>query len=261
MTGNGSTYGDGAETGIGIAAPLSQLGFDERLEWGDRNGDGGTLGELAMGTQSQWIDEHRRGAAPTRRPGTGAKAAVKGAPERHGAARKSTAGTGTGAGTGAGATKAGNGRAHASGVDAAMPGGTGVRTGGARGVDPVVMGILSAEYDTADAYIRVLGRILRDMRTSRGLTLKEAAGSCAVSLSYLSEVERGSKAISPSALASVLTGFGVPLSELLARMAVTIRGEEMRVVKETARKHREAIREDIRNNPRKYQPMLRPRTK
>ncbi|GGL26695.1 helix-turn-helix transcriptional regulator [Phycicoccus endophyticus] len=60
-----------------------------------------------------------------------------------------------------------------------------------------------------------LGEVLREVRTGQGRTLRDVAATAAVSLGYLSEIERGTKEASSELLASVCDGLGVSLSELL----------------------------------------------
>ncbi|NHA67800.1 helix-turn-helix domain-containing protein [Phycicoccus flavus] len=60
-----------------------------------------------------------------------------------------------------------------------------------------------------------LGEALREARRAQGRTLRDVAGSAAVSLGYLSEVERGTKEASSELLASICDGLGLTLSELL----------------------------------------------
>ncbi len=60
-----------------------------------------------------------------------------------------------------------------------------------------------------------LGEVLREVRTGQGRTLRDVAASSAVSLGYLSEIERGTKEASSELLASVCDGLGMNLSDLL----------------------------------------------
>ncbi len=60
-----------------------------------------------------------------------------------------------------------------------------------------------------------LGEVLREVRTGQGRTLRDVAASSAVSLGYLSEIERGTKEASSELLASVCDGLGMSLSDLL----------------------------------------------
>ena len=60
-----------------------------------------------------------------------------------------------------------------------------------------------------------IGDVLRDARRQQGRTLREVSSVARVSLGYLSEVERGQKEASSELLASVCTGLGLSLSEVL----------------------------------------------
>lgn len=60
-----------------------------------------------------------------------------------------------------------------------------------------------------------LGEVLREIRQDQGRTLRDVAGTAAVSLGYLSEIERGTKEASSELLASVCAGLDTSLSEVL----------------------------------------------
>ncbi len=62
---------------------------------------------------------------------------------------------------------------------------------------------------------RELGDVLREQRQSQGRTLREVSAAAAVSLGYLSEVERGEKEASSELLASICGALRLPLSEVL----------------------------------------------
>ena len=64
-----------------------------------------------------------------------------------------------------------------------------------------------------------MGEVLREVRTGQGRTLRDVAASSAVSLGYLSEIERGTKEASSELLGSVCDGLGMTLSELLGMVA------------------------------------------
>lgn len=70
--------------------------------------------------------------------------------------------------------------------------------------------------DPADP-IMPLGRRLRDRRKSLGLTLKDVADRARLSLSFISQIERGIAAPSLSSLVSVSQVLGVEVSEFLAQ--------------------------------------------
>lgn len=72
-----------------------------------------------------------------------------------------------------------------------------------------------------------LGEVLREARTSQGRTLRQVSSQAAISLGYLSELERGEKEASSELLASVCTALGVPLSGVIAEVATRVaRAEE-----------------------------------
>jgi transcriptional regulator with XRE-family HTH domain len=66
---------------------------------------------------------------------------------------------------------------------------------------------------------RELGDVLREQRQHQGRTLREVSASAAVSLGYLSEVERGEKEASSELLGSICTALGLPLSKVLSRVS------------------------------------------
>lgn len=57
-------------------------------------------------------------------------------------------------------------------------------------------------------YRHALGYTLRNMRTERGMTLRDVSGKASMALGYLSEVERGQKEISSELLETVAVGLG-----------------------------------------------------
>lgn len=66
---------------------------------------------------------------------------------------------------------------------------------------------------------RELGEVLREYRTRQGRTLREVSSDAAVSLGYLSEVERGQKEASSELLGSICHALNVPLSHVLRVVA------------------------------------------
>ena len=60
-----------------------------------------------------------------------------------------------------------------------------------------------------------IGDVLRTHRQERGQTLRQVASKASVALGYLSEVERGQKAVSSEILASVAEALEVPLSVVM----------------------------------------------
>ena len=60
-----------------------------------------------------------------------------------------------------------------------------------------------------------LGEVLRERRQDQSRTLRDVASSAAVSLGYLSEIERGVKEASSELLAAVCDALDVPMSVVL----------------------------------------------
>ncbi|GAA4124893.1 helix-turn-helix transcriptional regulator [Knoellia locipacati] len=60
-----------------------------------------------------------------------------------------------------------------------------------------------------------LGEALRERRQLQGRTLRDVAATAAVSLGYLSEVERGVKEASSELLSAICLALDVPLSVVL----------------------------------------------
>lgn len=69
----------------------------------------------------------------------------------------------------------------------------------------------------------VIGEVLREERIRQDRVLSDVASDAAVSLPYLSEVERGRKEISSDVLAAVTDALGVPLVEVLERCVERLR--------------------------------------
>lgn len=69
----------------------------------------------------------------------------------------------------------------------------------------------------------VVGDVLRDERRRQERTLADVAGEAAVSLPYLSEVERGRKEVSSDVLDAIGTALDLPLVEILERSAERLR--------------------------------------
>lgn len=61
----------------------------------------------------------------------------------------------------------------------------------------------------------ILGDVLRDLRTERGMTMRDVSKGALMSLGYLSEVERGVKEASSETLAAIAGALDVPLSSIL----------------------------------------------
>lgn len=69
----------------------------------------------------------------------------------------------------------------------------------------------------------VIGDVLRDERRRQERTLADVADDAAVSLPYLSEVERGVKEVSSDLLAAIADALDLPLVEILERSADRLR--------------------------------------
>lgn len=81
----------------------------------------------------------------------------------------------------------------------------------------------------------VLGQELRRRRLDRRETLEAVALRAAVSLQYLSEVERGAKEPSSEVVAAIATALETTLLDLTAAVAVHLRGDHDGAVASTAR--------------------------
>lgn len=62
---------------------------------------------------------------------------------------------------------------------------------------------------------REVGDVLRTRRVDLGRTLRDVSAQAAVSLGYLSEVERGEKEASSELLASICAALDLPMSAML----------------------------------------------
>jgi XRE family transcriptional regulator, stress-response regulator len=67
-----------------------------------------------------------------------------------------------------------------------------------------------------------VGDALRRRRQAQGRTLREVAAAAGVSLTYLSEVERGRKEASSEVLEAVCTALDLVLADLLYEVAETL---------------------------------------
>lgn len=105
-----------------------------------------------------------------------------------------------------------------------------VRAGPAapRGIDPpgsvvVVNGVPSGRKAGHMIVLRqVIGDELRRRRQDQGRTLREVSGAAAVSLGYLSEVERGQKEASSELLAAICGALEVSMSDVLASVSFEV---------------------------------------
>lgn len=74
----------------------------------------------------------------------------------------------------------------------------------------------------------VIGDVLRDERTRQQRTLTDVAHEAAVSVPYLSEVERGRKEVSSELLEAITGALELPLVEVLERSAERLRTRAQR---------------------------------
>lgn len=81
----------------------------------------------------------------------------------------------------------------------------------------------------------VIGEELRRRRQDQGRTLREVSGAAAVSLGYLSEVERGHKEASSELLAAICDALDLSLSELLAAVSTHMAQAELQHTAPTTR--------------------------
>lgn len=83
----------------------------------------------------------------------------------------------------------------------------------------------AGEVGAEISFRKVLGEVLRSLRTKDGKTLREVSERAGVSLGYLSEVERGQKEASSELLGSITAALDMRLSDLLRLVADRV--EEM----------------------------------
>jgi len=77
-----------------------------------------------------------------------------------------------------------------------------------------------------------VGEALRRRRLAQGRTLREVATAAGVSLTYLSEVERGRKEASSEVLEAVCAALRLGLAELFFEVAETLAAAEQRRVRD-----------------------------
>ncbi len=73
-----------------------------------------------------------------------------------------------------------------------------------------------------------IGDVLRDERTAQERTLADVADEAAVSLPYLSEIERGRKEVSSDLLESVCDALQVEVGDVLERAGRRLRADSLR---------------------------------
>lgn len=79
------------------------------------------------------------------------------------------------------------------------------------------------EAHDAIAPREAIGDVLRDERHAQGRTLADVAGEAAVSLPYLSEVERGVKDVSSELLTAIADALALPVPVVFERAADRLR--------------------------------------
>lgn len=77
---------------------------------------------------------------------------------------------------------------------------------------------------------QVIGDELRRRRQDQGRTLRDVSGAAAVSLGYLSEVERGHKEASSELLAAICSALDVSLADVLASVSSHVAAEESKAL-------------------------------
>jgi len=75
-----------------------------------------------------------------------------------------------------------------------------------------------------------IGETIRDLRASEHLTLRQVSGDAAISLGYLSEIERGQKEASSEVLALIARALDVSVGELMAEVADRLLAYEAQIV-------------------------------
>jgi transcriptional regulator with XRE-family HTH domain len=70
---------------------------------------------------------------------------------------------------------------------------------------------------------KLLGEVLKDIRVDQGLTLRELSEKSAVSLGYISEIERGKKEVSSEVMFSLCKALDVPLSQVFGEVTTEMK--------------------------------------
>ena len=70
---------------------------------------------------------------------------------------------------------------------------------------------------------KLLGEVLKDIRVDQGLTLRELSEKSAVSLGYISEIERGKKEVSSEVMFSLCKALDVPLSQVFGEITTEMK--------------------------------------
>ncbi len=73
---------------------------------------------------------------------------------------------------------------------------------------------------------QLMGEVLRTRRRAQGMTLRDLSSKARVSLSYISEIERGQKEPSSELLAALADALEIPLSNVLSQVSSLLELEE-----------------------------------
>jgi len=73
---------------------------------------------------------------------------------------------------------------------------------------------------------QLMGEVLRTRRLAQGLTLRDLSSKALVSLSYISEIERGQKEPSSELLAALADALEIPLSNVLLQVSALLELDE-----------------------------------
>src|SRR5690554_6081292 len=73
---------------------------------------------------------------------------------------------------------------------------------------------------------QLMGEVLRTCRRAQGMTLRDLSSKARVSLSYISEIERGQKEPSSELLAALADALEIPLSNVLSQVSSLLELEE-----------------------------------
>ncbi len=73
---------------------------------------------------------------------------------------------------------------------------------------------------------QLMGEVLRTRRLAQGLTLRDLSSKALVSLSYISEIERGQKEPSSELLAALAEALEIPLSNVLLQVSALLELDE-----------------------------------
>lgn len=74
---------------------------------------------------------------------------------------------------------------------------------------------------------QLMGEVLRTRRRAQGMTLRDLSSKARVSLSYISEIERGQKEPSSELLAALADALEIPLSNVLSQVSSLLELEEV----------------------------------